>query len=163
MAIFPETPRPIRFLIAAAISAAGAATMVAILWAMGDIGSDDVAAMVPSAMIGAAISGYVFAGFFGQWRRRVDWLLTIAGAILATGLGSFLGGVCWGLVGFTLSASTSIGPWDFLWGICQAGLLVFMVVMVGVPTDFPMVAGIWVLLMAAVQVMAIRLRRTPDT
>ncbi len=133
--------------------------MISILAAMDEFG-DESSVMILAAAIGAAFAGYLFAGFFGHRRRDTDWVLFATGSVLATALGSFLGGMCWGLIAGLLDGSSNQ---SLLGVMVQAGALGFMVVMVMVPSDFPGVFGLWVLLMALIQVVSLWVRRSQRT
>ncbi len=160
MTYLPDTPRPVRYLTALATAFAGLFTMIAILVAMGE-GGGPGNPMLAGAFLGAGCSGLALAGMLGHRQEDGGIWIGVLGAILATGLGSFLGGGFWA---FLSMASTAHFPEAFLSlqfvaGLLQAGLLAFTVVMIFVPSDFPHVVGIWIILMTGVHLAALRARQ----
>lgn len=156
MMSFPKTPRLTRWIIAAAVAAAGAATMVVILVILGDL-EDDGAVMIVSAALGAGLAGLLFAGMFGRMERKRDWGFFALGAVLATSLGSFLGGAIWGvmLVIFKAAPSDEFLPVVIL----KMGGFGFMVVMFLMPTEQPGTVAVWVLIMLSAQAVSVWARR----
>lgn len=152
MISFSKTARLSRWIMAAAIAAAGAATMVVILAILGDF-DDSATIMIVSAALGAGLAGLVFAGLFGRTQSKRDWGFFALGAVLATALGSFLGGAIWGgLLMITGEApKNEVLPWFVL----QTGELGFMVVMFVMPTEHLGAVAIWVLIMLAAQAVSI--------
>ena len=159
MKFLPVTSRDTRWIIAGAVALAGALTMAVILMTMSAL-EETGSVMLVSAAVGAGISGFLFAGFFGQIRRAMDWLLFAVGSVLATALGSFLGGVFWGLL---IPIFDTIPQNEFfLMFLLRTGALGFMVVMVIMPTEHPATVGIWALIMLTAQGLSVwaRAQRT---
>lgn len=160
LSVFPRTSLFARVVIAIATSIAGITTMIAILVAMnGSFAEDKI--MLPSAAFGALLSGFAFVAFFGQFRKSKGWLLATAGSLLATALGSFLGGVVWGIL-ICIVEGVPGGETLPLF-LLQTGAFAFMVVMVIASYEHPVLFGLWLLLMAAVQCVAILVRKTYRT
>ncbi len=104
-----------------------------------------------AAAVGAFLSGLLFAGFFGKSGRKA-WLWWLAGSLLATGLGSFLGGVSFGahmsaIDGFHSGESLVVG-------LLQIGGFAVLVVMLFAPSEQPLIAVLWLVLMLLVHLVA---------
>lgn len=155
MKLLPPTPLIARLCTAAALSVAGAMVMIAILVSLGD-GLQDAETFLPSAALGALLSGLLFAGFFGKSGRKAS-LWCLAGALLATGLGSFLGGVSLGVILSVIDGYPSGEPLYLL----QIGAFAFLVVMLFAPSEQPLIVLLWLVLMLGVHVIARLTRRGP--
>ncbi len=96
--------------------------------------------------LGGAIMGWLFAGLFGR-RGVMGWALAGAGGALATLLSGLAGTALWRLP-------------DLLVGGPQAGDLVSIVAGLLVPVfamaGNPILAGVWVVVIAVTHVLAIR-------
>lgn len=90
----------------------------------------------------------------GRW-------IGIFGAILATLLGSFLGGLFMGI----LSTASLVGAheanslWEYLGGLLRLGILALGMVSVFVPSELPVVVGLWALIMTGVHLAALHTRQ----
>lgn len=135
--------------------------MIAIIWAMRETDPSENS-MVAGAAIGAGLSGFLFAGLFGRHGSRDEMLLAVAGAFLATGLGSFLGGMIWVPLGILFdipSGSDMPNVTEIILMTPHAGAIAFAVVMFFVPADFPYLVPFWALLMAGVHFVAVLARQ----
>lgn len=95
----PATTRKVRCLIGAATAIAGFLTLLAISEAFGE-NDPSMSAMLVAATLGAGLSGLLFAPLFGHVKPCDDGLLVVGASVLATALGSFLGGMIWAVIGF---------------------------------------------------------------
>lgn len=158
-----STGRGLRLIVAGCHAPAGMIVMVAVLIALdmlGDAGVIETLWMITCAGIGAAAGGYTMAGFYGRAEGATGWFRALAGAILATALGSFIGGAIWPLIalfhggpGFGADITT------LLTAPFQAGLLGVMVVMGLAPAEEPLLVPFWLVVMLLVQVGAIFARQ----
>ena len=138
-------PRLARLGIAASLAVTGAVLMLAILVVLEGTATE-MAIMVPPAAIGAFLSGGLLAGLFGQ-NDKAGWLWALLGALLATTLGSFIGGLIWHFL-----EGLPDGP-------LQTGFFAFLVVMVIAPASQPLLIGPWLALMIGVHIAAFFIRR----
>ena len=152
---------------AACHAIAGVVVMVAILAALDMIYGDrpsDVGSTIVCAGIGAAVGGYVFAGLYGFCDGPKDWIKALIGAILATALGSFLGGAIWPFTalfhGDLIQSASIPGVATLLALPFRAGLFGLMVVMGLAPFEQPLLVPFWFGVMGLVQVAAILARRS---
>lgn len=157
----PRTSRIERIVIAAVTALAGVVTMVAILHAF-DTSDPSPATMIIGAAWGAGLSGLLFASLFGRRQRVNGWLMAVLAAVLATGLGSFLGGVTWAILGFLGLGPQPVSPptvFEAAELLLQAGGIAFLVVMYMSPAEFPYLLVIWALLMAGVHAVGLLIRQ----
>lgn len=97
-----------------------------------------------SALVGAGLAGWIFAGAFGRSGRR-GWVVAVLGSIAMTLVGGYLGGA-------------------FLWGLFHQGTNSFLPIpvlgMVAIvdSAESPVALVIWSALMIALHILCARLR-----
>lgn len=122
--------------------------MCMILWVF-EVGAWalEEALMIVSAFFGAAIGGFLMAGFFGRQSEGYSRVLPLLGFLGATFIGSALGGVIFAAMALPLENITLI---DILTAIPSTALFCVVVVMGFTPAEAPWTVLVWLLLAAAV-------------
>jgi hypothetical protein len=151
MRFVEQTMPPRKFAVAlCGFGLAGLLTMAAILVSLRERLWPESGFYLSAAALGAAASAVACSWFFGR-RSLKGWALLLAGAVLATTVGSFLGGLIWaGVV-------AALDPAFPLVQIPQ-GALFCVVIVWGFIIQETQVAVTWVVAMALLHVLLMTLR-----
>ena len=152
MELFEQKPPwPQRIATAAGLGLSGVITMTAILVAANEWRWPDAAIYLGAAAFGAAFSALAVSRFFGH-PHASGWALAVFGSVLATTLGSFLGGLIW--AGVLIAVDQAVSASAILQGAAFCVAIVWIMVV-----EEPLVTGTWFAAMLAVHLGMIAMRR----
>lgn len=162
MRYLPPTPRAVRLRIAGATALAGMVVMYVVLVAFGEPQplewQDDEVWMFPSAAVGAFAGGYATAGLAGLRADLFKRLLALVGFLIATAIGSAIGGAVWAVTR-TVEVPDTLGSMlamvdAIVTGVPSAALFCVVVVMGATPMEAPWSVLVWLALGWAVDRVA---------